>query len=93
MINFGLFTNSAQIKDDLEVLKLRCAEHYEESFSGMVPNALDIEGLLDDCRDIYLDIPVKFLVLPGWVEGTYDCFLMDDGVGKIENMEEIILTA
>jgi hypothetical protein len=93
MINFSLYTKSLSGQKTLQTLKERFLEHFEDSFEGMIPTGLDIEGLLDDCRDIYLNSPVNFLVIPSESGLDYNCYLIDHGVGRIHNMEKIILAA
>jgi hypothetical protein len=93
MINFSIFTKSESGRMALETLKERFFEHFNESFEGMIPNALDIEGLLDDCKDIYLNSPVNYLVMENKDSSGFNCYLIDHGVGKIKNMEETILAA
>tara|TARA_B100000809_G_scaffold261126_2_gene309414 strand:- start:347 stop:628 length:282 start_codon:yes stop_codon:yes gene_type:complete len=93
MINFSLFTKSASGKVVLKTLESRFLEHFDASFEGFSPNQFDIEGLLDDCKDIYLTSPVNYIVQPVDNGTRFNCFLIDHGVGRIENMEEIILAA
>ncbi len=93
MIHFSLFTKSLSGQKVLQTLKERFVEHFEDSFDGFVPTALDIEGLLDDCRDIYLSAPVNYLVIPNESGTEFNCYLIDHGEGRIANMEETILAA